>query len=102
MNENRVFRITVANITKQALIAACQHIGLSGGTIWCGTGYSADYEGGAEEYSFTLETVCTLSEARRLWKRIAATCAEDSVYVTVNGGTAQLWYRDNAVFVLSS
>ena len=101
MNENRVFRITVANITKQLLIAACQYIGLGGGTIFQGTGYAADYEGGAEEYSFTLETVATLSEARRLWARIASECTEDSCYVTVNGGTAQLWYRDNAVFVLS-
>lgn len=99
-NENRVYRLTVANITRQTLQAACQHVGLSGGTIFQGTGYCAEYNG-VTEYSFTLETVATLTQARRLWKRIAATCKEDSCYVTVNGSHAALWYRDNAVFILS-
>lgn len=101
ISENRVYRLTIANITREALQDACQAVALSGATIFQGTGYAADYADGATEYSFTIETVATLTEARRLWDRIAATCQEDSCYVTVNGGHAALWYRDGAVFILS-
>lgn len=98
---NKVYRLTIANITRQALQSACQHVALGGATIFQGTGYSADYAEGATEYSFTVEIVCTLTVARALWARIAATTQEDSCYVTVNGGHAALWYRDKTVFILS-
>jgi hypothetical protein len=100
--QSKVYRITVANITREALEYACRFVALGGATIFQGTGYCADYAEGATEYSFTLETVCTLSEARKLWARIALCCKEESVYVTVNGSHAALWYRDKTVYILSN
>ncbi len=99
---NHVYRITIANITRITLIAACKYVALGGATIFQGSGYSAEYEDGAIEYSFTVETVATLTVARALWQRIAETSQEDSCFVTVNGAHAALWYRDNTVYILSN
>lgn len=99
---NKVYRLTVANITREDLTAAARDICLQGATIWQGTGYSLDYAQGATEYNFTLETVCSLTVARALWVSIQQRCSEDSIYVVCDGHHAAIWYREPTVFVLTS
>jgi len=98
----KVYRLTVANVTREAVLAACKLARLDGATIFQGSGYCAEYANGATEYSFTVETVCTLPAARRFWVAIARTSKEDSVYVTVDGANAALWYASGAVIILST